>query len=308
MRKVLILVLFFCYVIHLQANNPGYLGISIHDYTNEKITGVQVVNVFDDGAAKQYGLKENDIVTKLNGKPILKTTDLVDALGQYNWGDLVVIDYIRNGTAVTSNVFLGYKGTARTYNITKSIKKDGEHWWFKDDNTEIILREDNTPISISKKDSSGKTDTWLVGTIYKSEEVPQYFLDLDDKVAGIKRIKEDQAKRNCKTKEIVYIKEAKTPKRDQKNIPQTVALNVDVFAVFPNPSNGQFSVKITSSEKGTVQLTIFDIVGRIVQTEPIQELSGEYIKQFNLNNQPKGEYLIQLKIGEKSISKRIFLH
>ena len=169
------------------------------------------------------------------------------------------------------------------------------------------MRDDNTPISISKTDSTGKIDTWLVGTTYKNEEVPQYFLDINDKVEGIKRIKEDQAKRNCKTKEIVYIKEAKDPKKEKKQLTQTT-FNIDVFSVFPNPTSGQFSVKIISEEKGTAQLQIFDIVGRIVQTENIENFSGELTKQFNLTNQPKGEYLIQLKIGEKQTSKRIFLH
>ena len=307
MRFLLFFLLLFGYITKISANNPGYLGISIYNYTNEKITGVQVVNVFDDGAAKQYGLKENDIITKINTKPILKTDDLVNELDAYNWGDLVLIDFIRNGKVESLKIYLGYKGTKRTYNIKKSIKKDGEHWFFKDDKTDILLRDDNTPVSISKTDSTGKTDTWIVGTIYKNEEVPQYFLDINDKVEGIKRIKEDQAKRNCKTKEIVYIKEAKDPKKEKKQLSQT-DLNIDVFSVYPNPSTGQFSVKIISELKDIMQLSIFDIVGRVVQTEVLQDFSGESTKQFNLTNQPKGEYLIQLKIGEKQISKRIFLH
>lgn len=238
---------------------------------------------------------------------MLNTADLVDELDLYNWSDLIVIDFVRNGQAASLNVHLGYKGTKRTYNIKKSIKKDGEHWFFKDDKTEILLRSDNTPISISKTDSTGKIDSWIVGTSYKNEEVPQYFLDINDKVEGIKRIKEDQAKRNCKTKEIVYIKEANAPKKEQKQLPQN-ELNVNVFSVFPNPSNGQFSVKIMSSEKGMAQLQIFDIVGRIVQTESITDISNETVRTFNLSNQPKGEYLVVLKINDKQTTKRIFLH
>ena len=307
MRKILFYTLFFCYITNIKASNPGYLGISIHNYENASLVGVLVVNVFDESAAKQYGLKENDIISSINGKKLLKTEDLVNELENYNWGDLVILDYIRNGKSNTMKIYLGYKGTERTYNITKSIKKDGEHWWFKDDQTEIILREDNTPVSISKTDSTGKTDTWIPGTEYKEQEVPQYFLDINDKVAGIKRIKDDQAKRNCKINEIVYIKEAKAPKKEQIQVPST-ELKLDVFSVFPNPTSGPFTVKIIAEENGNTQLTIFDIVGRVVQTEMIQDFSGEITKEFNLKNQPKGEYLIQLKIGEKQVSKRIFLH
>ena len=54
-------------------------------------------------------------------------------------------------------------------------------------------------------------------------------------------------------------------------------------------------------------LTVFDISGRIVQTEIIQNFTGEFSKQFNLENEPKGAYLIQLKIGDKQTNKKIIL-
>ena len=59
MRKILFYTLFFCYITNIKASNPGYLGISIHNYENASLVGVLVVNVFDESAAKQYGLKEN---------------------------------------------------------------------------------------------------------------------------------------------------------------------------------------------------------------------------------------------------------
>ena len=78
MRKFLLFGLFLCYLTFLKAGNPGYLGISISDYTSKQLQGVQVVNVFDDGAAKQYGIKENDIITSINGVAVVKKSDLTN--------------------------------------------------------------------------------------------------------------------------------------------------------------------------------------------------------------------------------------
>ncbi len=304
MRKNIVFVLTFCFLTFIKASNPGYLGIMINDYSANAIQGALVVNIFDDGAAKQYGLKENDIITSINGVVVQKRSDLTNQLAAYNWGDAVSIDYIRNGKNGSTTVYLGYKGTQKTYNVFKKVKPDGEYWNFTDDKTVVLVKEDNTPVSISKTNDNGVVDTWMVGSSYKQEEVPQYFLDIDDKVFCIKRIKEDQARRNCKINDIIYIKELKDTKQD---LPAKIELLPELFSIFPNPSNGQFSVKFSSNEKGTPQLLIFDITGKIVQTDIIQNFTGEFTKSYNLENVAKGAYLIQLKIGDKLTSKKILI-
>lgn len=305
MRKVILLCLMFCYLTFIKANNPGYLGISIKDFSNKQTVGVLVVNVFDDGAAKQYGLKENDIITAINSVAVVKNTDLTTQLARYNWSDKVHLDIVRNGVASYIDVYLGYKGTTRTYNVKKVVKPDGEHWLFADDNTDFLLDANNQPVSISRKYANDKVDTWQPSKQYKQDEIPQYFLDLEDKLYCINRIKEEQTKRNSKASDIVFIKER--PSENQEKIitqPELITLE---FSISPNPSKGQFLVTGKLSEKGNAQILIFDITGRIVKSEVIDNMNGEFSKQFNLENEPKGAYLLQLKVGDKTTSKKIIL-
>ncbi len=306
MRKFLLSFLCLCSIITLKATDQGYLGVVVNDYIGKQFNGALIINVMDDGAAKQYGLLDNDIVTSINNFPIVKKSDLVDYLKNKNWGDEVQITFNRNGIVKTTKIFLGYKGTTKTYNVYKNVKSDGEHWNFTDDKTEVLITEENIPISISKVNENGIKDEWIVAYPYKQEEVPQYFIDIDDKVFCIKRIKEDQAKRNCKINDIIYIKEFKDEKKEE--IPAAkVELIPELFSVYPNPNNGQFNIKFSSNEKGTPQLLIFDITGRIVQTDIVQNFTGEFIKQYDLSNEAKGAYLIQLKIGDKLTSKKMIL-
>lgn len=286
------------------AGIPGYLGIMIKEYNNAQLKGIQIVNILDDSPAKYYGLKENDIITSVNGKSVLQKKELTSIIDAHNWGDKVLVNYVRNGNAYSKEIILGYKSNVRTYNVKKFIKPDGEHWIFTDDNTELLVNSDNTPLSISKTDDHGTKDSWTPGTNYSQLEVPQYFLDIDDKMYCVKRIKEDQAKRNCSINDIIFIKELK---EDKKEAAVQVELIAEEFAVFPNPSNGQFMLNFTSNEKGTLQISIYDITGRVVKSESIQNFDGKYSMQYNLQNEANGAYLIQVQIGDKMTSKKIII-
>lgn len=309
MKKLLLLFSLFV-SLFVVANNPGYLGIMIKSYETSTLVGVQVINVFDDGAAKVYGLKENDIITALNGKTVKQREDVTDIIKKLNWGDVVNLNIVRNNTPQTLTVYLGYKASVRTYNVKKSILNENERWYFSDDQTEIILNStDNTPISISKQEANGTQDTWIVNSHYSTDEVPQYFLDLTDKVESIKRIKADQARRNCTINDIRYIKEVVELKKDSTEIEEKedTELRADIFSVYPNPTNGVFNVNVSSSPKGSLQINIFDVTGRIVQQEAQIDFDGRAFYTFDLSNEAKGIYLVQLQIGKKQTTKRILL-
>lgn len=305
MRKLFSFCLLFCYLISVKANNPGYLGISIRDFDNKTIAGSQVVNVFDDGAAKQYGILENDIITAINNIKVVKQTDLTSQLAKYNWGDKVKLDIIRNNEFKKLEIYLGYKGTIRTYNVKKSTNANGEIWYFTDDNTAVQIDKENVLINISKKNKNNLTETWSPNVENNKEEIPQYFLDVEDKMGCINRIKLDQAKRNCTINDIIYIKEIV----ENKNIDSIKRMDLvpEVFSVFPNPSNGLFNLDLKTNETGNAKIFIFDITGRIVFSENVIDFDGKYSKQFNLENEPKGAYLLQIMIGNKLNSKKIIL-
>lgn len=307
MRKFILLSVLFLLCTIIIAKNPGYLGILVNDYDNTMFKGVLVVNVFDDGAAKQYGLKENDIITSIDGKLIQKKSELVAEINNHSWGDLVTINLIRNQVNKNLQVYLGYKGTTRTYNVKKSILNNTEHWLFTDDNTEILVKPDNTPISISKVSTQGIKEEWIPDNNYILAEVPQYFLDINDKVACIKRIKEDQAKRNCKINDIIYIKDISEKNINTEQATPAEELNIKEFAVFPNPTNGKFTINVQSTDKGALQLTIFDITGKKIQSVSTVDFSGQFTEVFDISHEAKGVYLVQLIIGDKQTSK-VVLH
>lgn len=67
-----------------------------------------------------------------------------------------------------------------------------------------------------------------------------------------------------------------------------------IFAIVPNPNNGQFELKITSDKAANYQLSLYNVTGQEIRKEEISVLRGVNSKLFNLGNIEKGMYFISL--------------
>lgn len=83
--------------------NRAMLGVS----SNPVDKGARITSVSNGSAAEKAGLKEDDIITQINSKPINDTTSLVEAINAYQPGDSVTITYLRDGKTQTTNAVLG---------------------------------------------------------------------------------------------------------------------------------------------------------------------------------------------------------
>ncbi len=78
------------------------------------------------------------------------------------------------------------------------------------------------------------------------------------------------------------------------------------FAIYPNPNNGNFTVKFDSGSKSKISITVNDLQGRKVY-EKNYENSGLFSENLQLDNTQKGIYLVTIKDGEKQIVKKIVI-
>ena len=92
----------------------GLLGVSIRDIDqklNEEkqlgnIQGVYVAEAFEGSAAKEAGLKEGDVITKVGNIKITKSAELQEQVSLFRPGDKVNITYLRDGKEKTAEVTL----------------------------------------------------------------------------------------------------------------------------------------------------------------------------------------------------------
>lgn len=91
-----------------------YLGVSIRDIDSkfadennlDRILGVYISSVEDDGSAIKVGIKPGDIIYKINDKNINSTSELLEKLGQYNPGDEINVFVKRNNKDKSFNIKL----------------------------------------------------------------------------------------------------------------------------------------------------------------------------------------------------------
>ena len=123
----------------------AYLGIeyapeSISDEEKEKNgiesgEGVYVVTVRETGAAVSAGIKKGDVITKVNGVPVLNAADMVGQIATFRPGDKINITYRRDGKEVTSPVTL--KNISGTTEVVKTSAIDKLGASFKDLNKDV---------------------------------------------------------------------------------------------------------------------------------------------------------------------------
>jgi len=93
------------------------LGVSIADVTNtladeknlERVEGVYVAGVAENGAAKDAGIKEGDVIISVAGEPVNSTAELQERVSRFRPGDDVRIVVKRKGERKQFNVTLRNK-------------------------------------------------------------------------------------------------------------------------------------------------------------------------------------------------------
>ena len=113
----------------------GYIGVNFTGLDAEQskrlgvteINGLYINEVIPGSGAAQGGLKEGDIITKVDGNQIFSPSDLQERIGRLGPGDKVQLTYLRDGKLLVTNVTLKGEESVRTANnstnsaVTKNL-------------------------------------------------------------------------------------------------------------------------------------------------------------------------------------------
>ena len=78
------------------------------------------------------------------------------------------------------------------------------------------------------------------------------------------------------------------------------------FALFPNPNNGNFTIQFNSVSENPIQINVHDIRGREVFTKNYNH-SGLFSENLNLDTLQAGVYLVTVQDGNKKVVKKIII-
>jgi len=81
-------------------------------------------------------------------------------------------------------------------------------------------------------------------------------------------------------------------------------LSFENFAIFPNPNEGEFTVKLNSNSGNDINIDVHDIRGRQVFTNAYSN-GTDFNQTVRLNNVQSGLYLVTVRDGDRQITKKI---
>ncbi len=77
------------------------------------------------------------------------------------------------------------------------------------------------------------------------------------------------------------------------------------YSIFPNPNNGTFEIRLSSTSNKTAQLKVYNISGQVLFSEDISLHVGENSKMINLSGIEKGMYLVNIITEDEAGIKNI---
>lgn len=85
------------------------------------------------------------------------------------------------------------------------------------------------------------------------------------------------------------------------------SINLKNLKLYPNPSNGEFTMSFKSKEAQDLNLSISNAKGEVLFNKDLKGFKGKFEENFDWTNQPKGVYFFNLKSGNENESRKIIL-
>lgn len=87
--------------------------------------------------------------------------------------------------------------------------------------------------------------------------------------------------------------------RELKNV------EIAAFEIYPNPTYNHAVISFDASEYAYGNIKIYDILGNLVSRTDYNFGNGNNIKLINIDNLPQGIYMVQLNMGNKTLTKKL---
>ncbi|ARS36759.1 T9SS type A sorting domain-containing protein [Pontibacter actiniarum] len=80
--------------------------------------------------------------------------------------------------------------------------------------------------------------------------------------------------------------------------------NEDI-AIYPNPSNGVFTISVSNLESQKVELRILNVIGNEIYHETLTRTEPKLTRTINLDRYAKGLYYVKLEADNYSAVRRV---
>lgn len=252
---------------------------------DESTFGVRV-NIVDNSTASSIGLDDGDLITHINGFPILDWTDMGTAIDMMEVGNQMEVTYERKGQ------------TRKSTGAIKSLadtKYNSSYSYNSSDSDNRRKKSGKSSYSYSYDSEGGKKTRVEVWT--KTDSDNDYDQPETRDVAGMQV---DLADISSMT--INQLNE-----RYDLTLPTRNNLSISGLAITPNAKKGQFDLKFDIGSKGNTIVDIYNEEGRNIYNYELDNFSGDFEDTVDLAQNGTGNYYLIIRQDAKSTSKTLNL-
>ncbi len=80
--------------------------------------------------------------------------------------------------------------------------------------------------------------------------------------------------------------------------------NINFLNVFPTSVTSSLTIQLNSIKPNDVEISFFDMNAKQLKTDFYKNISGEFIKNENLEALSKGIYFVRIKAGDETVQKK----
>jgi membrane-associated protease RseP (regulator of RpoE activity) len=299
----------------------GFLGVCEEgNDADETAMGARVTITRNSGAAKA-GLKNEDVILQLNETPVKSFHDISVFMRTTKPNDKIQVKYLRNGATLTTTASLGQPEDAwQNYNQEKEACLGVYTYSSREEGKKGAAISNFTEVSAAKdgKMTAGDVITAVNGVSVKSHQ------DVWDEIAKFKPkqivtvqyLRGNEPKRvnvslnACKPKDESVIVVPKTQEElgnINVNANASKELKLEVFSASPNPTQDMVNISFRGEAVPT-SVSLYDLTGKVLFQQTLNDFNGEYNQRFDLNAYAKGIVVVQVLQGEKVFAKQIVVN
>jgi len=266
------------YVKRNRSEDP-FLGVT-QFCSKETQSGVGV-NIVGNSTAATLGLKDGDIITRINSYPILDWGDLEAGIDMLEVGETITLDYIRDGKNRKAETAILSLADAKKshYSKNKHSKNYNYHYDTREESRNSInptRPRTNSNSNIQVRPNTSSNSNFEV----EKRDVSGMAIDME---------------------------EVTPTEANEMDMPLTNDLTISVIDVFPNPNMGMFELQFTLANEGETIINIYNALGRNIYNYNLGNFSGAFKDAVDISQNGTGFYFLEIQQDGKSMVKKIVL-
>lgn len=228
----------------------------------------------------------------------------LDSITEVCFGESVTLvaeggaTYLWSNGATTASIFLTDVQSSQAYTVTTTNACGVSSAASNTINVTVNSLPATPSISYNGQtftSSASGTHAWFIDGVVQTGEIGSSFFPADDDAEG-KLITATVTDANgCTSEGSVGV----------TGIENAIRFGESV-SVFPNPTNGEFSIQFNEVTGGSYTIVLTDLVGKTVRTEQIA-VSGTHTEFLSYNDLPSGTYLLTVKGQDSEATEMLII-